>query len=595
MNQVRIDKIGVAAAVNYFCRMGYIDPHFEFDDKVPVWDGSIDVHKSENSESKEDIQFNIPVQVKSSEHRSNNFNTQITHPIEVHDLELYKRKGGTILIKVLFNKHKAQLYFAFLSKVKLTKLLSSCQVEKTKAIQCNKAPETYKELFPSLKTMHLQSQYNLINKEELQGRDDFSVHFSAGPISIGEDPLIWLARNPTDILVKLQGLSMPFYLGDGPMRMFAKRTINEPVRIDGKIYFEKFTIGTIHTGFTLSVGDFLEYTDNSFIDEKSCSKIANLKVKPSASIIEDYVNELDFILAANTHNEVSFGSLKLDITAFQLSEESKNEITGNLRFWNCALNFFKKVGIPSRVDKSKFSDADIDTLEYLINVFECKVHTVNKNLTFPLVSFHIAQYLLCFGCEKINESDARLYDLRNCTTYRVNDITSEKRMVPIHSYCFSHNLFPQNLDYKEIVDAYAKYKIDAEYLQLANLDALALVSEFDRTNDSKFLYAAHRLQDWIVAKNTDSDWNAIFRINVLQIWVREKKIFSEEENQFLYELCESDNYALKFAAHVLLDECDRAKIIWERHPEIHEGIEPFAIYHLYKQLEINEQNENINN
>ncbi len=35
MNPNRIDKIGVAAAVDYFCRMGYIDPHINFDDKIP--------------------------------------------------------------------------------------------------------------------------------------------------------------------------------------------------------------------------------------------------------------------------------------------------------------------------------------------------------------------------------------------------------------------------------------------------------------------------------------------------------------------------------------------------------------------------------
>ena len=36
MNQKRIDKIGVAAVIDYFCRMGHIDPHINFDDKIPV-------------------------------------------------------------------------------------------------------------------------------------------------------------------------------------------------------------------------------------------------------------------------------------------------------------------------------------------------------------------------------------------------------------------------------------------------------------------------------------------------------------------------------------------------------------------------------
>ena len=88
MNPNRIDKIGVAAAVDYFCRMGYIDPHINFDDKIPVWDGDIDIHKVADSNSKDNIEFNLYIQVKSSEHTSNNFNTSIKQRIDIIDLKL---------------------------------------------------------------------------------------------------------------------------------------------------------------------------------------------------------------------------------------------------------------------------------------------------------------------------------------------------------------------------------------------------------------------------------------------------------------------------------------------------------------------------
>ena len=65
MNQNRIDKIGVAAVVDFFCRMGHIDPHIAFDDKIPVWDGSIDIHKAIDSNSKEDIEF-CPIHLSES-------------------------------------------------------------------------------------------------------------------------------------------------------------------------------------------------------------------------------------------------------------------------------------------------------------------------------------------------------------------------------------------------------------------------------------------------------------------------------------------------------------------------------------------------
>ena len=109
MNQNRIDKIGVAATTDYFCRMGYIDPHITFDDKRAVWDGDIDIYKTQDSCSKDDIEFTLRIQVKSSECKSNNFNTYVVHSIDIHDLELYKNNCGTLLIKALITKKKAQL------------------------------------------------------------------------------------------------------------------------------------------------------------------------------------------------------------------------------------------------------------------------------------------------------------------------------------------------------------------------------------------------------------------------------------------------------------------------------------------------------
>ncbi len=592
MNQNRIDKIGVAAAVNYFCRMGYIDPHIAFEDKVPVWDGSIDVHKYEDCSSKDDIRFNIYVQVKSSEQKSNNFNAHVSQTITVHDLELYKKHGGTLLIKVLFNKHKAQLYFAFLGKSKLNKLLAECDEQDSKVVHCIKAPKTFQELIPFLDTMHLQSQYNPITIDELKENKVSSIQITAGPVPKGQDPLIWLARNSADVLVSLLGLSEPFYLENGQMRIFTSNIVNEDVRIGNKVYFDSFTIGTVSTGYRVTIGDFLEFTDNAFIKENQTERTVNLNMKPSANIIEDYINELDFILAAHTHDEIFFGSVKLDCSSFQLSEERQRELTGNRRFWIYALSFFKKVGMPTHIDKSSFSDTDIDTIEYLINVFERKVSATNGDLSFPLASFHIGEYLICFGCQKINDHEAKLHDLKQCSAYRTNDITGEQQEFPIHSYCFTQNLFPQNLNYKGIAENYAKFKVDSDYLQLANHDTLALISEFDKTNNPVLLHAAHDLQDWIVKVNTDPLTDNLYRINILQIRIREKSSFSNEEKQFLYDLCESNSFAMRFAAHVLLNEFQRAKNIWDNHPEISDETETSAIFTLYKRLEANEQNNN---
>ncbi|MDE5858314.1 MAG: hypothetical protein K2H32_08155, partial [Muribaculaceae bacterium] len=115
MNNDRIDKIGVAALVDYFCMGGYINPHIAFDDKIPVWDGTIDIHKSEDSLSSADIDFVVDVQVKSSEVKT--FEDETTHKIEVINLKKYLSRGGTLLAKVLIRGSERKILFSYLGKI----------------------------------------------------------------------------------------------------------------------------------------------------------------------------------------------------------------------------------------------------------------------------------------------------------------------------------------------------------------------------------------------------------------------------------------------------------------------------------------------
>lgn len=301
MNQNRTDKIGVAAVIDYFCRLGHIDPHIAFDDKVPVWDGNIDVHKAEDSCSKDDILFNIYVQVKSSEQTSSNFNAETSQSIEVSDLKLYKNQGGTLLIKVLFNKKRSQIYFAYLSKTEINKYLEKItETSQTKTIKLVKAPKEYKELFANLNSMHLQSKHNLIGIDKLKNRTDWSFHFSAGPIKKGDSVAEWLAHNAVDILVELPESKELFYLEEGPSYLFSEREIQKPVSIEGVNYFDSFRVGTTKEGYKLSFGNIFSSTDNTFNYNGNCH-FANVNIRPDSPYVDEYVNQLKFILAFNQY------------------------------------------------------------------------------------------------------------------------------------------------------------------------------------------------------------------------------------------------------------------------------------------------------
>ena len=58
-------------------------------------------------------------------------------------------------------------------------------------------------------------------------------------------------------------------------------------------------------------------------------------------------------------------------------------------------------------------------------------------------------------------------------------------------------MFPDNLNYSDLVTEYKKYEINADFLMFANNDVLRLIAKFDSTNNPKYLNAAKELIDKI--------------------------------------------------------------------------------------------------
>lgn len=589
MNQNRIDKIGVAAVVDYFCRMGHIDPHIAFDDKVPVWDGNIDVHKAEDSCSKDDILFNIYVQVKSSEQTSSNFNAETRQSIEVSDLKLYKKQRGTLLIKVLFNKKKSQIYFAYLSKTEINKYLETItETSQTKTIKLVKAPKEYKELFAKLNSMHLQSIHNLIGIDKLRTRTDWSLHFSAGPVKEGTSVVEWLAHNAVDLLVELPESNEFFYLEEGPSYLFSEREIHKPVSIEGVNYFDSFRFGTTKEGYKLSFGNLFTSTDNSFDDNGHC-RFANVRIRPDSPFVDEYVNQLKFILAFDKYKYFCLDSKKVGSTQSNLDSETLKAIEADVKFWLLTLDFFKKVGIDPHFNRKELSKDEIEDLEFLINVFQQKIPHTSSRVKTPISMFKIGKYNICFATRELPKGNFELVDINACASSKLCDNDNKRYDFPVFSYLLSNRVFPDNLKYENIIESYSRFytenMIKEEYRRLANLDALALISEFDRSGNRRLIDAADALLGWLQSVTPESENDGIYLMNSLQIKKRLKQEFSENDKAFLIEKCSSSEKPISFGAFVLLEIKGKAQQLWSELPE-HAQIEikEYPLYHLYENL-----------
>ena len=584
MNQIRIDKIGVAAAVDFFCRMGHIDPHITFDDKIPVWDGSIDIHKAIDSNSKEDIEFNVYVQVKSTEQKSNNFNSSVEQTIDINDLKIYKDNGGTLLIKVLFNRHKSQLYFAYLGKVTINKLLKDLQTgQKTKSIKCEKAPKDYRTLYQKLRSILLQRNYNAISLAELNGKTNWSFNITAGPMDKGTDPLEWLATNYTDILVKLPDISEQFYLDIGPTQIFTNQEIKKSVTVEGIEFFQKVYLGNNSKGHIISINDFLKCQFHDFSKDEN-SKI-DVKIKPCANYVDDYLNQLLFLKAISDHKYFCIGKQRFDTPFNSITVKQKANIISDISFFEKAVSFFKSIGLDPHFNFKELTEEQRNTFEFLVESFNGKKVKPLKNIKPPFTCFNIGNYNVCFAVTRLDDGSFRLCDIKTGSSIRICEDTNIEIMFPVHSFLFGHGLFPDNLNYDNIVDEYKKYNISIDYLHYANFDALSLISQFDKTKNCRYLKSAKDIISWIIEQTNNVETKCVYQLNLLQIKSRLNEEFSEDENAFLCSISRYNSNSFNFAASVILKEKNRAMAIFNSLSENEKcEVLDFPIYNLYKEL-----------
>lgn len=579
MNKDRIDKIGVAAAVSYFCRLGYFNPHIAFDDKIAVWDGNIEVHKTEDSQKAQDIDFVIDVQVKSSEIEDLDAIETVTQRISVSDLNHYHNKGGTLLIKTLVNKSASKLYFAYLGKIQINSLLEQCEnTQGDKTIHLKEAPVSALDLIPELRSIHLQGKHNLIKIDSLVNRFDYTLNTKIGPMPKETNPIIWLASHATDILVALPEHEEQFYLSAGPSFILSETEVEQPVSINGIKLFDSFQVGTRRNGGYYRINDFLKFDHE--IEGKNMS---NYTIKPSAHKLGQYIRELQFVYLLNKHKCFSLGESQIEASNFELDPNSKREVRRLLKFWTNVASIFVNMNWDEpKFDVQALSEDDFTVLhemiEYLVENKTIPVSDIDDRI--KVYSIGGLQYAL--GITE-NEGSYKYIDINYCQSICVNNETVGEQVYPVYAYLALNNIFPENLSYDRLVETYDKSKGAYELLDIANNNVLSYISQYDLTQNTLLLQKGLELCEWQI-ENASTDEIAIFTINKYQIKKRLNIELSEEEVDYLLNL-PTNNPQISFAVNVILNDKVRAIKSWKTLSEEDRSfITNLPIYVLFEKL-----------
>ncbi len=161
-------------------------------DKEPIWDGSLYVYKGEADIVNDSFLDRIPIQLKGT-CKFNYKNSKISYPINVSNLNHYKKDGGVIFFVVVMGKsyNKFSIFYKILLPFDILRILNNKESQSSINVQMDKFPIDNTEKMMSIFISFINNKgkqsgtaeqglqmreklYNGVSKEELNIKDFIS-------------------------------------------------------------------------------------------------------------------------------------------------------------------------------------------------------------------------------------------------------------------------------------------------------------------------------------------------------------------------------------------------------------------------------------
>lgn len=581
MDKSIIEDKGINAVSEYLSDIGYIKPYLSNNDKTPMWDGSLFVYKSKEDFNKERFDYRVPVQVKASEFDGDVFPETTSFTIEVTDLKNYLNDGGLAFFKVLVKGKEKEVYCSFLTKPLIEDIISTCKEQTTKTISLSKVPQNGNEVLENLKRIYILRDHSLLDLSVLENRADYKFRFQLEHLSTDTNPLEYIATHYIDVLFSISGIPGEFYPKGGPVRLQLTTTINKPVTIKGKQFFNYYKESYNEDGHHYYIGCIelvIPYKDAEV-------QSTTIHIKLEAKTLPEVINELEFILSFRNHKQFYVGEHHFDLSSVDYSTVPFSEWEKSLLYWKDVEKLYKLFKLEPTFDPGSLNEKEHKGLETLIHAL---VHgkvvygDLGKN---HLLTFHIGNQHILVYAEYLQERKFRLFDVYEHLSAAYTDDDGIRRPTPIHSLVFEQKVLPSNIQLDKIVKTYKSYKKRNPQISLrANMDLLNMLNHYDNCHDIRVLNAAIEIAIWLKNEKNSAIVNRnITLLNYLQAIRRRDGAFNSTDKHKLYRLKTADSIE-NFARYILLDDKDKALSYLAKISEVDlEFLKTLPIYHFMNE------------
>ncbi len=570
-DSTQIENLAVSRIIEVFSSCKRICPYINSHDKEPLWDGALYLYDSDDHNTKT-TQGRIACQVKGKDDLS--IPETESYYLSREDLANYLRDGGVLFFLVHTAHPIKPSYWAKLTPVELRNHLKELDKKNRqgRSIVLSRIPDNLAtceaEVFEFYQHCQLQKAPPIEMEKIAHPGSRFHI---VGTGKKGVPPIVALTKGFHYLYGCEKNDKVFNVVGNSQYAIEMSKQVDDHILIGDSFFNVPVSIVIAHGSSYLKIGNFIQI---DIIKDDGGEPRLNYSVEKINGVRERSL-ALQVLLAMDEAREVSVPKLQASISCSEvlLPNNVKSDIKGELINSLRVVRLLDQLHITSDLNLDALSSKDLTDLNTLYQaIIENKPVKPNDAVNDIVLSNFIVGELNILVWLIKEEGCFFLKDFFSSAEYEIavhHNKTNKKFLVNRFALLNAEDYIKySNIDWQLIPTDYIKLNLHInEVAQQANMDALNLLTAYDKSNRKEILDAAHRLTTWLMEYGKGTQDALTYRINNLQT-IKRMRDLSEPELQEIIGYAEdpSSSVELKYCCDLLLGDQRRASLHFSNMP-----------------------------
>lgn len=191
--------------------------------------------------------------------------------------------------------------------------------------------------------------------------------------------------------IEYQNTKILYPIGDQKYLITPVRTVDTPVKVADKVFYESYQISHIDDCFIINIGNSIELTFN--LNGKN-----KFNYKKSETLLHKLLNEYEFLFAVIKHKYIEINDTRIEIDVKRRSVI--DTIKGEYKYWRKVKEILDLLHCSLEIDTSKFRKEDFSNIDLLYDSLIKKEEFEHKGALEPVVTVDILDYSVMLWADR---------------------------------------------------------------------------------------------------------------------------------------------------------------------------------------------------